>query len=405
MFAPRKVRERQAEVDLEPPGPVHPPEVAGIAEAGPSLPPGLRPSSGRGAAAFIVMILVAAAVFVVIRRHQPAAPTSSVPVSSGTLVYAAKGTAGSSMLFLWDLKSGSVSAGPSVPGLDALAPADPLNEGWIGVITRSPSDVLTASTLWSLDPDATIRPLVKGRLVAFDSIGASVVGIPEGPTTRGCRHALVISEREVFTGRVHEQYSANTCARVLTLARARGTTYLTRQRGHRISVDYVGVGRLHDILADHALISVSAASDMLVVSSRDMGFPEATPPVLGASGPASIFFRGIGAPDPIPFAQGTDALALGDVLAWSPDPTLALVVGRLGAESGIFELAVGPGESPRQPTFVAATRGPVWASYADQTTAFVSMGGQIYVLRDDKLELVSLPPGAPTPIGPVIWVR
>ena len=368
--------------------------------------PGRGSSPWRGAASFVIVILVAATVFAVIRGHEPTVPSSRVPVTSGTLVYAARGTNGSSRLFLWDLGSGLVSAGPSILGLDSLTAADPLNLGWIGVITRSPSDVLTASTLRSLAPDAALMPLLKGRLVAFDAMGSSVVGVTEGPTTHGCRHLLVISARQVFTGGVSGQYRANTCDRVLTLARARGTTYLTRRRGHRISVDFVGFGVLHDILAGNAVMSVSAASDMLVVSSQDMvGFPEATPPVLGASGPASIFFRGIGAPDPVPFALGADPLMLGDVLTWSPDSTVALVVGRLGAERGIFELAVRPGQAPSQPTFVAATSGPAWASYADERTAFVSTGGQIYALRDHKLQLLSLPSGAPAPIGPVIWIR
>jgi hypothetical protein len=431
LFVQRKAGEPRGKVDASaseparrhPSGPMHSPatwpgrrDPRRVARAEPrysadidatdQVGPSRRSSPWRGVASFVTAIMVAAVVFAVIRGHESTVPSSTVPASSGTLVYAARGTNGSSRLFLWDLKNGLVSAGPSVLGLDSLTAADPLNLGWIGVITRSPSDVLTASTLRSLAPDAVLKPLLRGRLVAFDAMGSSVVGVTEGPTTRGCRHLLVVSAREVFTGGVDSQYWANTCDRVLTLARARGTTYMTRQRGHRISVDFVGFGVLHDILPGYALMSVSAASDMLVVSSRDMvGFPEATPPVLGASGPASVFFRGIGAPDPVPFAKGTDALTLGDVLAWSPDSTVALAFGRLGAEHGIFELAVGPGNSPRPPTFVAATSGPVWASYTDARTAFVSTGGQIYALRDHKLQPLSLPPGAPAPIGPVIWIR
>jgi hypothetical protein len=192
----------------------------------------------------------------------------------------------------------------------------------------------------------------------------------------------------------------------LTLARARGTTYLTRQRGERISVDFVGYKVLHDILPRYAVMSVSAASDMLVVSSRDMvGFPAATPPVLGAAGPAALYFQGIGALDPIPFAEGTDTLSLGDVLAWSPDSAVVLVTGRMGTDEGIFELAMGPGASPRRPVFIAPSRRPVWATYADGGTAFLATEGQIYALRDDRLEALSLPPGAPTPVGPLIWVH
>ena len=351
-------------------------------------------------------MLAAAAVFIAVSGNDRVRTSASVPLPGGTLVYAAKGAAGAVGLFRWDLETGRVSAGPTIPGLDTLARADPHGEGWIGVITRSPSDLLTASTLRSLSPGARLTPLLEGRLVAFDSGGSSVVAVTEGATTRGCSHRLVISEREIATRVLDRQYEATTCARVLTLARARGTTYVTRQRGDRISVDFVGYKVLHEILPRYAVMSVSAASDMLVVSSRDMvGFPAATPPVLGAAGPAALYFQGIGALDPIPFAEGIDPLSLGDVLAWSPDSAAALVTGRMGADEGIFELAMGPGASPRRPVFIAPSRRPVWATYADGGTAFLSTEGQIYALRDERLDALSLPPGAPTPVGPLIWVH
>src|ERR1700675_424601 len=251
LFVRAKVRERRVENQPIPllPWPLPEPLPGYLPEASPQDADFDRGTSPRRAVVVLTaLVLVAVSLFALVRARQPESSSSSLPSPGGTLIYAARGTDGSIRLFRWDLESGGVSAGPVVPRLDSLVPADPLNRGWVGVITRSPSDVLTVSTLRSLAPDASMKPLLSGKLVAFDSLGSSVLEITEGSTTSGCLHRLVIFAREIVSGTRDRQYAVTTCDRVLTLARARGTTYLTLRHGHRTSVEYVGLEILHDLL-------------------------------------------------------------------------------------------------------------------------------------------------------------
>jgi hypothetical protein len=189
----------------------------------------------------------------------------------------------------------------------------------------------------------------------------------------------------------------------VSLGRAVGVTYLTLRRARRISVDFVGYRVLHEILAGYSLVSVSATNDMVVVPSEPR---RGTPTGSTSSGAgAGLFFRGVGALDPLPFADGTQPLEISSLLAWSRDASTALVDGRVGLRDGIFELSIGPGTAPRLPIFVSRTPGPAWATYADDGTGFVSTGGQIYALHDHTADPLSLPPNAPIPRGPVVWLR
>ena len=351
------------------------------------------------------LALVAAAVVVVART--PGGSTGASRSSAGMrgiLVYASDESDGASRLYRWDLGDGRVEPGPRVPGLVSLVDASAAHPGWVGVTSRLRHGSLRASFLSSLRPDSPLEPLVSGDLVAWGGGGLSVAAVREGREVGGCRRRMTVIVDEVTIGAREVPYHAVTCDRIVSLGRDVAVTYLTLRGGGRTSVDFVGYHVLHEVLADHALVSVSPTSDMLVIPENGVGIRPTDSTVPPSAG-AALFFRGLGALNPLPFADGRQPLELSSFLAWSTDASEALVTGRLGPREGIWELPLGPGTAPRLPVFVSKVPGPVWATFEDDGTGLVAMGGQVYGLHDHTLEPMSLPAGAPLPSGPVVWLH
>jgi hypothetical protein len=355
--------------------------------------------------ALVATVAVAAAgVFAVARPHvSPTATPRSSPALHGALVFSVEVNGDVSRLYRWDLASGRVETGSDVTSLVSLVDASGARRGWIGVTSRLRGGRLRASVLRSFGAEVRPTTLLTGDLLAWGAGGASVVGVQHGRTVIGCPHEESILVRDVASGTGETEYHAPTCARVLSVGRAIGVTYLTLRHAGRTSVDFVGYRVLHTILPGHSLVSVSATNDMIVVPSDHRGGTQTGATSSGAG--AAVFFRGVGALDPLPFADGVQPLEISSFLGWSRDASTGLVDGRVGLRDGIFELSTGPGTVPRLPIFVSRTPGPAWATYADNGTAFVVTGGQIYALHDHVMDPLSMPPGAPIPRGPVVWLR
>jgi hypothetical protein len=95
---------------------------------------------------------------------------------------------------------------------------------------------------------------------------------------------------------------------------------------------------------------ISSVGDMLVVPSTSLpGLPlvAVRPEHISAElANAELFFRGRVSNTLTRYGVGDERLAINRVLAWSPDASAALVVGRLGDRRGVFELG-GPEVEPR----------------------------------------------------------
>ena len=346
-----------------------------------------RGPRAAGPLAFVAVSLLAALALILSQRH-PHTASSSAPPASGVLVYSVSRASGTTQLYRWDLATGMVTPGPKIAGLESLSAT--ARAGWLGVSRFLPTGEMQASVLKSVTQGATLKTLVTGRYVAFDAAGTSAVSVHEEPATSGCRKVLSVDVREISVDVSQRQYEQRTCAFVLSVARAGGTTYLSLVRGQHLSIDFIGYRVLHEILTGHKLESISSANDMLVEPDQGQN--------------AGLFFRGTGALDPIPIAAGGQPLELAFVLAWSRDASTALVVGHVGTKAGIYEVEVGPGTSPRVPTFVSPVSDRAWASYAADGTAYVSSSGHIYALKDGRTSALTMPKGAPAPDGPVIWL-
>jgi hypothetical protein len=261
-----------------------------------------------------------------------------------------------------------------------------------------------------LGPNDRVTPILSGDLVSWGPRGDSVVAVRRGPERPVCRRRVSIALAKLVPAHRERQYLApNLCGDVLSVGRDENVTYFTLQRRDRVGIVYAGVRTVHDVLGGHALISVSSASDLLVVDAN--GFIDAGKgPLRPDEGPApapgaALFFRGLEMRDPIRFASGGVPFALDRVLAWSPNALVALVTGRLGSREGIFQLQVGPDPRPRAPRYVGPGPGLPYASFISNGTAFVETPNGLFLDENGRLAPLAPPTDAPAPSGPIVWIR
>ena len=92
------------------------------------------------------------------------------------------------------------------------------------------------------------------------------------------------------------------------------------------------------------------------------------------------------------------------VLSWANDSTSALVVGSYQDRTGLFEIEAGPSRTLPVPRYLGPIHGVMWASYADDGSAFVASEGAISLVDATGMVPLPLPPGAPRPDGPIVWL-
>jgi hypothetical protein len=366
----------------------------------------------RLVAVVVLASLAAGALWLLAERRTPGpAPVSDSLLRGGTLVYAVDEAPGWSRLWRWDLSNGSVRRGPRVRQPIELVNADGAEPGIVGVTSRAPDGDLIGSLLRFLSPSDGATPLVRGDLVTWGSRGASVVVVKRGPLLGPCRRHLAIVIKTIVPGLVEQQFDRTMCGDILSVGRDSNTTYFTWRRRDRVDLVSAGFGRTHHVLSDFALLSISPASDMLVVPADTLPTPALSLATLRDRGdvpPPSIFgtssfFRGLrGAPRP--YRSGDDRLWIDKVLAWSRDSAVALVAGRLAGRLGLYEIAAGPGRRTDPPRWVGPIQGASWASFADDGLAFVWTDDRLFLTRGGGLEPLSIPDGAPRPDGPMVWL-
>jgi hypothetical protein len=363
-------------------------------------------------AAVIVASIAIGAVWVASQRGVPGLATTGAPLRhAGTLVYAVDDGFGWSRLWRWDLVHGVVRRGPRVREPIGLVNADGAEPGMVGVTSRAPDGDQIGSLLRFLSPLDRAERLVRGDLVSWGSRGASVVAVKRGPLLGACRRHLAIVIKTIVPGLSEHQFDRTMCGDILSVGRDSNTTYFTRRWRDRVDLVAAGYGRTHQVLPDYALLSISSASDMVVVPAAALPSPVVSLATLRDGGdvpPAAVFgtssfFRGLrGAPRP--YRSGHDRLWVDRVLSWSPDSAVALVTGRLGDRVGLYEIAAGPGRRTEPPRWVGPIQGETWASFADDGFAFVWTDDRLFGLRDGDLQPLSVPVGAPQPDGPLVWL-
>jgi hypothetical protein len=358
----------------------------------------------------VATCVVIAAAFLWVRVHTPPVPTAASDLR-GTLVYAVDEGAGWSRLWRWDLETGSVHRGPRVREPVELVNAFGAEPGLVGLTSRAEDGDLTGSLLRFLAPDESATPLVRGDLVNWGPRGATVVAVKRGPLIGPCLRHVAIVIKTIVPALEETQFDETFCGDVLSVGRDSNTTFMTLRHGDRVDLVFAGYGRTHPVLAGHALLSISPAADMLVVDAQAL-VPDPVSLVAlrdrGDVPPTSIYgtalyFRGLGV-QPRPYRSGPDRLWVDRVLTWSVDSTSALVVGRLGEMPGVYEITAGPQRRIDPPRLVMDPSGPIWATAASDDVSFVLADGGFSIVREGAVRPLPLPPGAPAPDGPLVWL-
>ncbi len=385
-----------------------PARVVRSAVAGPPPVEPLR-RRGTGAVSFVVALAVALSAFAWVRSHTPA-PAPPATGLQGKLVYAVSDGEGWSRLWTWDLGRNTASEGPRVREAVELINAYGAGQDWIGVTSRLPNGKFSGGVLRHLDPTDQATPLLTADLMAWGARGEGVAGMRRAEGT-GCRRLQVLYAGLVAPTGTEVRVDRSECAEVLSFGRDDLRTYLTLRRGQDVRLVFAGLNRFHRLLDGYALASVSPSADMLVVpagrlphasiSSGDAG-PHSPPGSVFGTG---LFFQGLTGGRPIPFGTPGHALFLDKVLSWSPDASVALVTGHLIDHRGIYELDAGPASGRRTPRFLGLANGGTFGTFAEDGTGFVVNGGTLSSLQGGRSESLTLPPGAPTPAGPIVWIR
>lgn len=331
---------------------------------------------------------------------------------TGTLVFAAdaEGKTGRQRLWKLDLATGRLRKGPRIPVAEELLAAPYPGIGWIGFVSVMPDGTRRAFVLHGTAPSDRPILLGSGDLVAWGPDGQHVVVATRGPLADDCHREVAIDLIRVETGDAERVFSRrNLCGDLLSVGRDGLATYFTRLSNDRLGIFYAGIGVAHLVLPDHALLSISSTSDMLVTPSESLDVlrlgpvpsrASVDPPPISLRG-AVLYWRGRGGP--VSLGDELDDLVVDRVLGWSTDASEVLVQGSLGERAGVFRVRTGPGEEPRTPTFVVTASVRAAAAYADDGLAYLAVDGRLYAFEGSRLLEIPLPPGAPVPAGPVAW--
>jgi hypothetical protein len=349
--------------------------------------------------------------------HGPAPSASSAPTPTsspeprfaqghGSIVYTTKIEPGRAPHELWrlDLASDRSSQGPQIaPALD-LVDATGVGQGWLG-LTASVHGRQAAFLLHGTSPFIDPTLIDTGDLVAWGPGGSSVAVSSHRRTRPGGCRSVSIDVTDVNTGitqNVLEQPRG--CGHLVSLGRSEATTYYTRSTPGDVGIFFTSVvGVPHLVLDGYGMLSVSPASDFLVVpaDANTTGGPPFGSPG-GSPGGAVLFWRGHGGP--VRLGDAKDDLIVERVLAWSPDGARAAVLGSLGSRRGVFVLDAGPGVERRAPTFVVSGGHDLGATFDDEGVLYLVIGGHMFSYLDGVLSDVLLPGEAPAPSGPIVWL-
>ncbi len=378
-----------------------------------------RPTPKARATALVVAgaLVLTGSAFAWIQAHTPppAAPATGL---KGTLVYAVPVGDDWARLWRWDLESNVVAEGPKIRDPVELVNAYGPGDDWVGITSRLPDGRFSAGILPYQSPNDDVTPVLAADMVAWGPRGEGVAGLSVGGAD-GCRRRVQVRYASLVPRRTDVQVDDKICGMPLSIGRDDARTYLTIRRGHDARVVFAGLDRFHFVLGHHVLASVSPAADLLVVPGTavpsTLVLPEASVPPsaiaqdahdpLGAVTGTAMYFRGLAGGRPIPYGVGPHPFTLDRALAWSPDASDVLVVGRVDRQWGLYQLGAGPSPGRRAPRYLGAVEGQLYATHADDGTGFVLNGTSLSTVVDGQLTPLTLPPGAPTPDGPIVWIR
>lgn len=344
-----------------------------------------RPWASRIAVAAIGLFAVSAFVFVQLHPG-PATGVGSAAGRDGYLLVPVGGSSGA-RLWVWDVATGTAEPGPVLGAMpDELVESVSLQDTWIGLTTPTASGGRTASVVRDLGP--TGRPIVvaRGRFVAWSAAGG-YVSVARTRPLGGCRADLEVRTWFVTIGQGERRFSGTVCGSLAAFGRDRLVPYVALETNGGLRIAQVGNDFLSTQLRGRTILSISNDGDLLVQAP---------------GGPLELWFQPSA---PIRVGSSHRGLMPDDVLAWSADASQAYVLGSDGGVHGVYRLTVGPQPRPRQPQLIVATTAlDVAVTTAANGDVFIATDGVVRRWHDGSLTDVAVPPGAPVPQGPILWV-
>jgi len=364
---------------------------AGPAEDGPA--PALteeraaRSWKGVLAVALIAAFAIGSVAFV--QRHTPSAATAPISTGRHGFLLSSSPEGDGARMWIWNLDTNTAVPGPLLDGSpEELVSGYELHGGWIGITTSTKSGARTASVLRYLGTGDQPVPVATGDLVAWSTGSSSVSVLRSRPVGRCSR--IAISTWFVTIRRSVDRFDGVRCGVPVAFARDRNLPYLTIERRGIPTTLRVGAGYTERMLPGRRLLSVSADGDLLV--QRPGG------------GLELAYLSPLGT-QPVPIGGHRDPLQPFRVLGWSADGSQAYVMGSHHGAQGIFRVTVGPQPRPRRPTLLVTTNAvDVQATATADGAVYVSTDGAISLLHGDQVMPVPPPPGAPQPVGSILWI-
>ena len=364
---------------------------SGPSSQGPTPPREER--SRRNWVAVAVIVALALGAFVFVQRLTPSDTIASTTGTGpqGYLLSAARGEDGL-RLWIWDLAGATARPGPMLAGLpEELVYAYLVDGGWVGITTATDADTRTASILRYLGISDSAIPVASGRLVSWVPDGSYVSVVRSSPLT-GCRRRVTISTWFVTSRRAQRRFEGVVCGQPTAFGRDRLAAYLTVERAGLPTTWQVGNESLLPTLRGRLLLGISAQGDLLVQR------------VPGNSG-LELFSPSPYPREPISLGSSGEPLFPNRVLAWSTRGDLAFVLGTYRGVHGIFQVSIGPHARGREPQLVLSTNAiDVQAAPTADGDLYLATDGTISLFRDGQTRPIAAPVGAPSPVGPLLWV-
>ena len=348
--------------------------------------------SWRGWTATVLVVAIAAAAFVTIQFLTPSTPPpphTPATGSQGYLVYAAADE-GEQRLWIWDLATGTVQAGPEIHAApSAIVSTYAVEDTWIGLTVPTGIGTSAAAVLRSADAGADPVELGEGQFVAWPD-GGAFVSILRSDRAAWCREHLQVTTESLVTRVSARSLDREVCGHAIGLLRDASSSYVTI-RGGALSIDQVSGRRLTTILQNAIPLGVSANGDFLV----------RTP-----DGRAGMYYPTARARAATMISLHHQPLRATRLLAWSTDGNIAYVLGSVGGVAGVYAVTVGPRPEPETPALIFGTHSRhVSASITSTNDLFLLTDGLVRYVHDGSLEDALPPPtGAPVPSGPLLWV-
>jgi hypothetical protein len=344
---------------------------------------------------------------------EPTGPTSPFdlgPVGAdlhGRLVYTTFETEGSlgQRLVMLDLVTRTTTAGPLVPVAEELRVAGPRGNQLLLIADDAGAQGI-AYLLSDLSPAGVLREVAAGDVLSLSTDGTALLvgrSRPAAGNDIDCEsHSYSLTRVELATGRERPLFEGRvSCGNLISATLDRDRLVASFVRDGRAEVDAIWPQNPAVLFHDLAHVSVSPRGTLLFVEPEGdlnaLGVWPGTP-----TGPLLVW-PGSGSPRPL--VSGADLFAQ-RVITWSVDGSQVVVNGSFRGQRGMWLVYVPggtigpllrPGVLSRRP----ASSG---AAFDDRGRVFAAVPGTIVVWTDAGAIPLALPPDAPSPAGPLVWL-